>query len=167
MEDSDFRSRLNEAKTIPDIFELVKRAVRVIEGKQRGGLMLGLADLGEGAEAWIGGYHVVSSNAIIMNSRPLDYIQRDSPHLYKAYVFFILLHEYIHTLGVIDERMCRVKTYEIAERLFGDHLIVEMAKDIRKFLPYLKQVAYGWSPPRDPDVHFVQGFDRSSASYFV
>jgi hypothetical protein len=162
----DFEKLLGETQDISDIFEIVKKAVYITFKKRRPGIMLGLADLGEGGHSWIGGYHVISSNAIVMNSRPIEYIKKHNPELLKAYEFVILLHEYIHTLGIVNERQCRKLTYEICEELFGiSHLVTEMAKDISRFLPYLQTVKYGWTPPKDLAIYYVRGFDRSSASY--
>jgi hypothetical protein len=130
--------------------------------------MLGLTDLGEGKFRWIGGYHVISSNSIIMNTRPIDYIKNNNPSLLKPYEFVILLHEYIHTLGIINEQECRDLTHEICLKLFGfNHLVSKMAKDMGQFLPYIQNAKYGWEPPRDLKVYYIRGFDRSSTSYIV
>ena len=122
MTEEEYAQRLEKAKSLADIDEIVKDAVRQVYKKSRPGMMLGLADLGEGANAWIGGYHVVSSNAIIMNSRPLNYVEEHHPEYYKPYAFSILLHEYIHTLGVLDEAETRGRTLEVSEKTFGNHL---------------------------------------------
>src|SRR3972149_7369485 len=45
---------LESAKGLPDIFELVKRAVESDVGYARGGLMLALADLGNHPHGFIG-----------------------------------------------------------------------------------------------------------------
>jgi hypothetical protein len=167
MTEEQYAKRLEQAKDLADIYEIVKDAVRQVYKKSRPGMMLGLADLGEGANAWIGGYHVVASNAIIMNSRPLDYIKEHHPEYYKPYVFTILLHEYIHTLGVLDEEETRGRTLDVAEKTFGTHLVVEFARDIAKFIPYIQQVQYGWHPSQDPSIYYVMGFDKSSISYYI
>jgi len=165
MKELDFPGQLEVAKDIPDIFELVKSAVYKIERKRRPGLMLGLADLGGGGAAWIGGYHVVASNAIILNSRPLQYLYALHPELYKPYIFVVLLHEYLHTLGSLDERECQEETHRVASSLFGSHVVSQMARDISKFLPYFQFTQYGWMPPNDPSVKILVGFDRSSVTY--
>ncbi len=50
MEEIDFPGELEKIRPdeIPEIFELVKKAVKKVTGAQRSGMMLGLADLGEG-----------------------------------------------------------------------------------------------------------------------
>lgn len=165
--DTSFQDRLQQAKNLPEIFEIVKDAVRSVFKISRPGLMLGLADLGEGPNSWIGGYHIVATNAIIMNKRPLDAIEKDHRDLYKPYAFVILLHEYIHTLGVLDETECRMRTLKVARELFKTGLVVELAQDVGKYLPYFKEMQYGWRPVMDPYIRYVRNFDASSAGYFV
>jgi len=103
MDEADFPSELEKIKKddIPEIFELVKKAVLKVTGGRRTGMMLALADLGEGENFWIGGYHIMTSNAIVMNTRSLDYITENHPNLLKYYTFEILMHEYLHTLGIM------------------------------------------------------------------
>ncbi|TFG18677.1 MAG: hypothetical protein EU530_08510 [Promethearchaeota archaeon] len=163
-----FEQKLDNAKDLTDIFELVKKTVYDIKKGRRSGIMLGLADLGAGKYQWIGGYHVLSSNSIIMNSRPLDYIKQNNPSLLKPYEYVILLHEYLHTLGIINEQECRDVTHEICLELFGfNHLVTNMAKDMTQFLPYIQTAEYGWEPPQDLNVYYIRGFDRSSTSYII
>lgn len=168
MDPKYFDQKLAQSMNLVEIFEIVKEVVLKVYHKSRPGLMLGLADLGGGANQWIGGYHIIASNAIIMNSRPLKYVEDHHPELYKSYAFLILLHEYIHTLGVIDENETRQRTLEAVQKTFGQHLITELAFDIGKFLPYFQQVQYGWRPSEDPSIYYLMGFDRSStASYYI
>lgn len=161
-----FPSELEEAKNLSDIFEIVKCAVEKVLGSHRAGLTLGLADLGEGVYGWIGGYHIISSNSIIMNLRPLERIKEYKPELYKSYVFMVLTHEYIHSLGVINESKCRELTLCVTETLFGHHLVTDMARDIRRFIPQFRAAKYGWVPPQDPKIYYVENFDRSSMTYY-
>ena len=168
MTGKNYDELLEAARNLPDIFELVKQGVQEVTGHSRPGLMLGLADLGEGAHAWVGGFHVVASNAIIMNSRPMDHVHTFQPDLYKPYVFFVLLHEYLHTLGYFDEAACRAKTNEVANALFGtSHVVTRMTRKIEMFLPQFSTMKYGWMPPQNPIIQYVRGFDRSSVSYII
>jgi hypothetical protein len=168
MEIYSFESRLEKAKDIPDIFELVKIAVRKTIGKERSGLMLGLSNLGGGPEGFVGAYYPVATNIIVMNTMPLDRIRQTDPSLYKPYVFHILLHEYIHTLGIIDESATREKASEISTKIFGStHPATELAKDMSKFMPKLVYPVYGWKPETEPSLHLVKGFDRSSTDLYI
>ena len=53
---NDFRTRLEEAKTLADIFEVVKAVVLKTMKKSRGGLMPGIADLGNQPNGFFGGF---------------------------------------------------------------------------------------------------------------
>ena len=157
--------RLERAKDLPEIFELVKDTVRATLGISRGGLMLGLADLGGGQDQWIGGLYPVATNVIVMNKRPLNIIKVTKPELYKSYVYHVLLHEYIHSLGVLDEAETRRKALEVSKAMFGTrHIATAIAEDLSSILPF---VTYpGQMPmPKGVEMELVKGFDYSSASY--
>lgn len=168
MSDENFPEALATARDLPAIYELVKRAVRQVLQRSRPGIMLALADLGEGRDAWIGGYHAFPGNAIVMNSRPLDHLRATRPDWYKPYAFFILTHEYIHTLGVLDEAECQARTRQVTEALFGpDHLVTAMARDVKQFLPVLTRTQLEWTPPARSRLHYVRGFDRGSTASYI
>ena len=98
----------------------------------------------------------------------MDHIHTHNPDLYKPYIFFILLHEYLHTLGYHDEEACRIKTLEVVQDLFGsDDVIYAMAHNINAFLPEFSTMQYVWVPPQDPQIRYVHGFDRSSVTYII
>jgi len=164
---SNYPARLEKAKDLADIFEIVKDAVRAQLGLSRGGLMLGVAELGGRPDSWVGGFYPVATNIIVMNKGPMDRILSERPELYKAYCFHILLHEYIHTVGYMDEGLTRRRALEISERLFGrDHLATRMAADITQFFPYITYEMLR-ETPEDLNMELIRGFDRSSASYIL
>lgn len=163
-----FDSRLGSAGGLADIFEIVKLAVQKTTGKERSGLMLGLANLGGGPQGFVGAFYPVATNIIVMNRLPLERIKETDPTLYKPYVFHILLHEYLHTLGIIDESATRQKTYEICLKLFGkEHAVTQFAADLSRFVPKLVYPVYGWQPREDYRLELVEGFDRSSTSTYI
>jgi len=82
---SNYPARLERAKDLADIFEIVKDAVSAQLGLSRGGLMLGIAELGGRPDSWIGGFYPVATNIIVMNKGPMNKILRERPELYKAY----------------------------------------------------------------------------------
>jgi len=159
---------LDSAKDLADIFELVKEVVRDSIGRERSGLMLGLADLGGGPQGFVGAFYPVATNIIVMNSLPLKRVKETDPALYKPYVFHILLHEYLHTLGIIDEAATRQKAYEISASIFGpNHPVTQLAADLSKFIPKLVYPIYGWRPPQEYRLELVKGFDKSSTSAYI
>ncbi len=165
---ASFGEELESTKDLADIFELVKRVVRKKTGKERAGLMLGLANLGGGPQGFVGAFFPIATNIIVMNSLPLKRIKETDPVLYKPYVFHILLHEYLHTLGVIDEDATRRKAYEISAAAFGKtHPATQFAADLSRFVPKLVYPYYGWQPQEEYTLELVKGFDRSSTSSYI
>ncbi len=82
-----------KAETLSDIFEVVKTTVEKTTGKSRGGIMLGLANLGNQPNGFFGAFYPVGSNIIVMNNVPLQRIKESDPSLWKPYVFHVQLHE--------------------------------------------------------------------------
>ena len=72
----DFHSRLDAARDVTDVFELVKTSVSCCTGKGRAGLMLGLANLGGGLDGFVGAFYPVATNIIVLNSLPLARIRQ-------------------------------------------------------------------------------------------
>ncbi len=158
---------LDRARTLPDVFEVVKLAASEHLGRTRGGLMLALADLGNYPDGWFGAFYVVASNVIVMNKVPLLRIGDTEPHLYKHYAFHVLLHEYLHALGFVDEARCRVLAYEISRTLFGDeHLATQIARDVSRFFPNLVYPEASWQPG-ELTFELVRDFDRGNAGYIA
>ncbi len=152
-----------------DTFEEVKEVVRQKEKRTRAGLMLGLQELGSTLNGFIGAYYPISSNIIVMNKTPLRRINETNPQLIKPYGFHILLHEYIHSLGFLDEEITRLKTYEISKKHFGEkHIITQLSTNIKKFLPNLVYPIHGWIPPKNiPSIEIIQGFDKSNTENYI
>jgi len=163
----DFVKLLERAKSLSDIFEVVKSSVREALGMSRAGLMLGLADLGNHPQGFLGAFHPIASNVIVMNRVPLRRIEETNPELYKPYAYNILLHEYLHTLGHLDEMVVQSKTYEITVACFGEkHLATQIAADYSKFFPNLVYPDVAWMP-EELKIELVGDFDRSSVGYIT
>ncbi len=162
---TNFNNRLESAKTLADIFEVVKAAVWESQRKSRAGLMLGLANLGNHPQGFFGAFYPVGSNVIVMNKIPLERIKETRPELYKPYIFHVLLHEYLHTLGYLSESGVRQMAHEITKQVFGEeHLATKIAKDTTLFFKNLVYPNAAWQPD-DMNLELVGGFDRGSTSY--
>jgi len=162
--DRYFVDKLKESTSIPDVFEIVKDIVWKTIKKSRAGLDLGLVKLGNHPRGFLGAYHVLGSNIIIMNETPLKRIQETNPDLLKPYIFSVLLHEYLHSLGFFNENLVKRLTYEISCEIFGKNsLITEISRDMRKFFP---NFVYPEGAPRiDEPVKLVRDFDKSNIRY--
>lgn len=163
-----FSEKLECADGVGDIFELVKEAVWKTKGSGRAGLSLGLAELGDGEHAWIGGFHQLGSNLIVMNKAPIRSIHLSNPKLFKPYMFHVLLHEYIHSLGYADEDLTRRMVDEITEELFGEeHTATQMSGNMARFIPELSHAPEGYEPGENVRIELVSDFDRSSTEYIM
>jgi hypothetical protein len=161
----DFAEELDEAESFGDIFELVKYAVWKTIEKGRAGLELGLMDLGMQENGFVGGFYPVGSNIIVMNKTPLKSILQNDEVLFKPYVFHILLHEYLHSLGYLSEEDARKLTYLISRDMLGkSHVATQMSADMSRILPKLMYPPINWKPP-DMEMELVIDFDKSSITY--
>ena len=160
-----FSQRLSKCSDLPDVFEVVKDAVSVSMHRSRGGLMLGLADLGNDPNGFLGAFYPVSSNIIVMNRIPMIRIKQTRPALFKPYAFHVLMHEYLHSLGFLDEAQVRQMVYSISFQLLGqNHLATKIAENPKSFFPNLVFPDIDWKP-EEMNIELVQNFDRGSASY--
>ena len=81
--------------------------------------------------------------------------------------FSVLLHEYIHSLGYLDEANVRSKVFQITKEALGEeHLATQMAANASEFIKHLAYPDVSWKP-EDEGLELVQGFDRSSVSYIA
>ena len=155
-----------KAVTLPDLFEVVKDIVECELGLHRAGLMLGMVDLGVSPEGFVGAYFVVGGNAIVVNRQAMGVVEHRSPELLKGYRFYLLLHEYLHAVGIIDEDRCRSAAARLASRAFGrDHDVARIARDFGSIFREIVSPGYGFVPPGEPRIDLIPGFDRSNVTY--
>jgi len=163
----DYKKSLDKAKGFADIFELVKGVVKNYLNADQAGLLLGLSDLGAYGNAFLGAFYSFDANTIVINKRPLNKIKQKDPNLYNPYVFHVLLHEYIHSLGITEENEVRTLAYEITQKFFGkNHLATQIAFNLEKFLPNLT-FGNDFEPPEDMSIEFIPGIDRSNTGYIM
>jgi len=156
------RRVLAHAEGFDTIFEMVKVAAERNLGMHRAGLTLVLGDIPNN----VGAYHQMGSNTIVMNRNLLRIVQKLSKSRARvnSYVFMILLHEYLHTLGFENDREVRELSHRISRGFFGErHLASDMAvKPLDQFFPDLPKFASF----RDRGAYeTVRRFDSSSTPY--
>jgi hypothetical protein len=142
-------------------FELVKSAVEEKFNMHRAGLSLIL----QGLPTKLGAYHVLGSNLIIVNKRILGIIKiHKSLGEYNSYLFMVLTHEYLHSLGIIDEIQVRKMTYTLLVSLVGEqHIATKMARhqpwDLFPELSLLSDNSF------EQKFEIVKNFDKTTQSY--
>ncbi len=158
------RRRLSSSESFDEVFELVKNATEQTLGKHRAGLTLVLGDIPNS----VGAYHELGSNAIVMNRNLLRIVEKlaKTNARKNSYVFMILLHEYLHSLGYTDDRQVRLLSKRITnEYLGGKHMAAEMAvRPLDQFFPDLPK----YSVFRDKgQFETIRRFDSSSTPYIA
>jgi hypothetical protein len=160
MSSSVFPEQLEKCRNFGDIFGVVKKAVKLSTGRERAGLMLYLGNL----PLYVGAFHGVGSNGIVLNRRLLRKVSfRETTEL-SSYVFMLLLHEYLHSLGYIGEEHVRSLVHEISKEHFGgDH-----PTSIYALNPPIPKIAPSELQPHSHDeieLEIIKDFDRSNLSY--
>lgn len=157
-----FRRELEKAGTFGEIFELVKKAVEKSLGLRRAGLELALMSLPNN----VGALHEVGSNFIIMNENLLEAVAQISKSKIEvnSYVFVTLLHEYLHSLGYVDEEEVRMLVKRIVAEVIGeDHIAYYLAStSIFDVYPDLRYIGPGRP---GGELKIVKDFDRENTSY--
>lgn len=149
-------------RNFSDVFELVKKSAERTLGRRRAGLMLYLARLPK----HIGAFHTVGTNGIVMNRNTLDVVTHGARSLREinSYVYSILLHEYLHALGYVDEREVRRLVYDVSLETFGpDHPATQIASKGPSMM--FPDIVIGESPAETPDVEVIPDLERSSRKY--
>ena len=77
------------------------------------------------------------------------------------------MHEYLHSLGYLDEVQVRQMVYSISLELLGpNHLATKIAENPKAFFPNLVFPNLDWKP-EELNIELVDNFDRGSASYIM
>jgi len=109
---------LDRSRSIPEILDIVRATVQETLGEARPDVTLGFQNL----PLRIGAYHRVGSDWIVMNRRLLDLASSRLPSQREmnSFIFSIMLHEYLHALGYLNEYQVRRLVYEISRRNLGE-----------------------------------------------
>ena len=158
----DNKRALSAADGFDGIFEMVKAATERSLGMHRAGLTLVLGDIPNS----VGAYHEMGSNAIVMNRNLLRIVEKlsNSRSRINSYIFMILLHEYLHALGIADDAQVRRLSREVTDRFLGPkHPASEMVvRPLDQVFPELPKFA---SFRDRREFEMVRRFDTSSTPY--
>jgi hypothetical protein len=162
MSKTDYVAELENCKDFADVFKLVKKSVKKVFGRSRVGLMLYLSDL----PPQVGAYHVVGSNGIVLNRAVLDTLTAagKSKKEVNCYLYSILLHEYLHSLGHTEEQEVRRLVYKVTKETFGEeHLATQMA--LRGPLRLLPEIMNTPRIPIERTVEIIRDFESLDQPY--
>ena len=125
--DESYDIALRVSNDFREIFDVVRRSVREFFGAERTGLELYLREL----PLTVGAFHKVGTNIIVMNRALIGRVVESQVAFneMKSFVYNILLHEYLHSLGIYDEMEVRRLTYQISREALGEaHSATVLAK---------------------------------------
>jgi hypothetical protein len=153
--------KLRNLKDFNEVFEFVKYSVNSVYEMKRAGLSLMLHRM----PTRVGAYHVLGSNVIAINSILLDLVKEHSASNveYNSYLFTVLLHEYLHSFGILDENTVRNMSLKLCEKFFGENRIVTViAEDPLKIFPQIGLVRYD---KYESKFELIKNFDNSNQTY--
>jgi hypothetical protein len=158
-----FGHALDRTADYNTVFRVVRDAVHRVLGIERPGLGLGLSNL----PPTIGAYWQVTGNLIILNEGLVQAMRANatSPLELNSFVYVILAHEYLHSLGYLDEGSVRKVTAHVTRSAFGpDHPATRMAEgDLWRLYPFL-----AYAPGGDGQrIKVVRGFDLASTQNYI
>jgi hypothetical protein len=145
------------------VFRVVRGAVHYVLGIERPGLGLGLSNL----PPYVGAYWQVTGNLIVLNEGLVQAMRANatSPLEFNSFVYVILAHEYLHSLGYLDERAVRKVTAQVTRAALGpDHPATRMAEgDLWRLFPFLAYAPTG----NGQRLKVVSRFDLASTQNYI
>jgi len=159
-----YRSRVEKAQGFSEIWEVVKDTVRDSLGEHRVGMMLFLDDL----PLQLGAYHPLGTNNIVLNRTLVQIVEAatKSKRLVNAFVYSLLVHEYLHAVGHIPETEVRPLVYQVSKDCFGeDHIVTKLAE--RSPWALLRGVPFSRIEAPKRVIEIVKDFEKTNHEYIV
>lgn len=158
------QKRIDNAQGYSEVWEIVKDTAKEVLDQQRPGMLLFLDNL----PLRLGAYHPFGTNNIVLNRTLIQIVKETtkSRKLLNAFIYTLLLHEYLHTLGHVSEAEVRHLVYTISKKCFGnEHITIRLAKlgpwSILNGLPFDVIEA----PKRV--IEIVKDFEKTNKGYIV
>lgn len=160
---AELARRLERPADYDAVFRVVRGVVQGVLGRERPGLGLALSNL----PPQLGAYWPVTGNLIVLNEGLVAAMRASAkgPLELNSFVYVILAHEYLHSLGYLDEAAVRRVTAQVTRAAFGpEHLATRMAEgDLWQMYPFLARAPAG----DGRRLRIVPGFDRGSTQNYI
>jgi len=159
-----YRSRLDMAEGLGDVWEIVKDSVKDSLGEHRVGMMLFLDNL----PLQLGAYHPLGTNNIVLNRTLVQIVEAatKSKRLVNAFVYSLLVHEYLHALGYVSEAEVRPLVYRVSKECFGEeHIVTRLAEKSPWALLRGVPLSEIEAPRRVMEI--VRDFEKTNQKYIV
>jgi hypothetical protein len=159
-----YRPQIAKAKGFSEVWEIVKTTVKDSLGEHRVGMMLFLDNL----PLQLGAYHPLGTNNIVLNRNLVEIVQATtkSKRMVNAFIYSLLLHEYLHALGHVPEGEVRSLVYKISKACFGEkHITTKLAEASPWAL--LRDIPLkGIDVPRHA-IEIVKDFEKLDQKYII
>ncbi len=162
--EAEYRLRLDKAEGFSEVWEIVKDTVKDSLGEHRVGMMLFLDDL----PLQLGAYHPLGTNNIVLNRTLVQLVEAatQSKRLVNAFVYSLLVHEYLHALGHVPEAEVRPLVYQVSKECFGeDHIVTRLAEKSPWAL--LRGIPLGRIEAPKRVMEIVKDFEKTNQKYIV
>ena len=159
-----YRSSIDRARGFSEVWEIVRDTVRDALGEHRVGMMLFLDDL----PLQVGAYHRLGTNNIVLDRTLVQIVEAatQSKRLVNAFVYSLLVHEYLHALGHIPEGEVRPLVYQVSRDCFGEeHVVTRLAEKSPWAL--LKGIPLSRIEAPKRVIEIVKDFEKTNQSYIV
>lgn len=159
-----YRSSIDNARDFSEIWEIVKKTVEDSLGKRRVSMSLYLDDL----PIHLGAYHPMGTNNIVLNRTLIQIVEKvtESSIQANAFIYSLLLHEYLHAIGYVREEEVRTLVYGISRECFGeDHIVTKLGKEGPWTL--LKGVPLKNREVSSVGMRIVKDFDNANQTYIA
>jgi len=160
----EYHTRLGRAQGYGDVWEIVKDTVNDSLGEHRVGMMLFLDNL----PLQLGAYHPLGTNNIVLNRTLVQIVEAatESKRLVNAFIYSLLVHEYLHALGHVPEVEVRPLVYKVSKYCFGeDHVVTRLAEKSPWAL--LRGIPLGRVEAPKRVIEIVKDFEKSNQKYIV
>jgi len=159
-----YRSRIEKAQGYAEVWEIVKDSVRDSLGEHRIGMMLFLDDL----PFQLGAYYPLGTNNIVLNRALVQVVEAatKSRRLVNSFVYSLLLHEYLHALGYVQESQVRPLVYRISRACFGEDQVVTRLAE-RSPWALLRGVPLSEIEAPKRVMEIVKDFEKSASDYIA
>ncbi|MCL5803684.1 MAG: hypothetical protein M1306_00065 [Candidatus Thermoplasmatota archaeon] len=154
---------MNERMSYDSVFMIVKKAVKAVTGHERSGLGLALSNLPAG----LGAFWQVGGNYIVMNDILINAMEKIAKNDFEfnSFIFTILIHEYLHSIGYYDESDARKMSHYVTSRYFGEKhpTTVMSSDDLWRIFPQLRYIPGG----DGSYMRIISKFDTDATSYIA
>ncbi|MFG1460389.1 MAG: hypothetical protein AAE987_03295 [Thermoplasmataceae archaeon] len=154
---------INERMSYDSIFMIVKKAVKAVTGQERSGLGLALSNLPAG----LGAFWQVGGNYIVMNDLLINAMEKIAKNDFEfnSFIFTILIHEYLHSIGYYDESEARRMSFYVTSAYFGKQhpATVMSSDDLWRVFPQLRYIPGG----DGSSMRIISKFDTDATSYIA